>query len=67
MWLHDNWARRHTDKSMNFRLLAALNWFLIVFGMFCMGGGCAAGIKSIIDSYATGAISQPFSCADNSG
>jgi TRAP-type C4-dicarboxylate transport system permease large subunit len=66
MWLHDNWARRKTDPSLKFWLLAALNWFLIIFGSFVLVGGTTAGVKSIIDAYKIGAVTSPFSCADNS-
>jgi hypothetical protein len=66
MWLHDNAARRKTDKSMYYRALVALNLFLVVSGIFIMITGTWAAAVSIKRSYATGAISSPFSCADNS-
>ncbi|KLT41283.1 putative neutral amino acid transporter [Cutaneotrichosporon oleaginosum] len=66
MWLHDNWARRKTNPSVGYWLLVALNVFLIVFGTFVQISGTVAGVKSIIDSYRVGAVSTPFSCADNS-
>jgi hypothetical protein len=66
MWLHDNWARRKTPQGVGYWLLVALNVFLIVFGTFVQISGTVAGVKSIIDSYKVGAVSKPFSCADNS-
>ncbi|WWD21798.1 hypothetical protein CI109_106286 [Kwoniella shandongensis] len=66
MWLHDNLHRRHTDKSLYFKALVALNVFLIVAGAFIMVTGTWAAAVSIRHSYATGNISSPFSCADNS-
>jgi hypothetical protein len=66
MWLHDNWNRRHTDKSIKYKLLVALNVFLIVAGLFIMVVGTWAAAVSIKNSYRTGNISSPFSCADNS-
>ena len=67
MWLHDNWRFRKTNKSMYYRALVALNVFLILAGLFIMVTGTWAAAVSIKRSYATGAISSPFSCADNSG
>jgi hypothetical protein len=68
-WMHlfDNLHRRHTDKSLYFRSLLALDAFLIVGGLFIMVTGTWAAALSIRDSYATGNINSPFSCADNSG
>ncbi|KAK4689052.1 hypothetical protein P7C73_g1057, partial [Tremellales sp. Uapishka_1] len=66
MWLHDNWSRRKEDKSLYYRSLVALNVFLIVAGVFIMITGTWSAAVSIRDSYATGSISRPFSCADNS-
>ncbi|KAL7418998.1 hypothetical protein Q5752_006682 [Cryptotrichosporon argae] len=67
MWLHDNWARRkRAQPGAAFWALAALNWFLIAAGTFIMVAGTVSAVKSIQNSYATGAISNPFSCADNS-
>lgn len=67
MWLHDNYGKRHTNKSLYFRSLIVLNVFLIVAGVFIIITGTWAAVVSIRDSYATGAITSPFSCADNSG
>jgi hypothetical protein len=67
MWVFDYGARRKTDKSLYYRSLFALNVFLIVGGMFIMVTGTWAAALSIKDSYATGNINSPFSCADNSG
>ncbi|WOO82914.1 N amino acid transport system protein [Vanrija pseudolonga] len=67
MWLHDNWAKRKDSPTLSFWLLAALNWFLIVFGSFIWVSGIAAGAISIRDAYRSGTVSKPFSCADNSG
>lgn len=67
MWLHDNLAKRHTNKTLYFRSLILLNVFLVVSGIFIMITGTWAAAVSIKDSYATGNISSPFSCADNSG
>lgn len=66
MWLHDNWVRRKSNPTVGYWLLVALNVFLIVFGTFVQISGTVAGVKSIIDSYKVGAITSPFSCADNS-
>jgi hypothetical protein len=66
MWLHDNLHRRKTDKTLYFRSLVALNFFLIIGGMFITITGTWAAVVGIRHSYATGAISSPFSCADNS-
>jgi hypothetical protein len=66
MWLFDNLHRRKTDKSLYFKCLVALNVFLIVAGGFIMITGTWAAAVSIRNSYATGSISRPFSCADNS-
>jgi len=52
---------------MYYRALVALNVFLILAGLFIMVTGTWAAAVSIKRSYATGAISSPFSCADNSG
>lgn len=67
MWLHDNWGHRKTDKSLRFKSLVALNVFLIVLGIFIVITGTWASVVSINDSYKNGAITSPFSCADNSG
>ncbi|KAK4684283.1 hypothetical protein P7C73_g5905, partial [Tremellales sp. Uapishka_1] len=67
MWLHDNWKYRAGNRSTVYWFLVALNVFLIAFGSMVTVGGTVAGVKSIISSYATGAIIAPFSCADNSG
>jgi hypothetical protein len=66
MWLHDNWRFRKTKKSLYFKSLVVLNIFLIVAGLFIMVTGTWAAAVSIKNSYATGNISSPFSCADNS-
>ncbi|WVQ96884.1 hypothetical protein IAU59_003991 [Kwoniella sp. CBS 9459] len=66
MWLHDNWGRRHTDKSLYYRALVVLNVFLIVAGIFIMITGTWSAALSIKTSYSAGTISNPFSCADNS-
>lgn len=67
MWLHDNWRFRREDKSLYYKALVALNVFLIISGLFIMVTGTWAAAVAIKRSYATGAISSPFSCADNSG
>lgn len=67
MWLHDNWSKRHTNKTLYFRSLVALNVFLIVAGIFIMVAGSVAAGKAIQDGYASGTITSSFSCADNSG
>jgi uncharacterized membrane protein len=67
MWLHDNWRFRKTDTSIKYKLLVVLNSFLIVSGLFIMVTGTWAAAASIKTSYSTGAITSPFSCADNSG
>ncbi|WVR06190.1 hypothetical protein IAU60_003220 [Kwoniella sp. DSM 27419] len=66
MWLHDNLHRRKTDKSLYYRSLVVLNVFLIVGGLFIMVTGTWSAVVSIRHSYSTGAITSPFSCADNS-
>jgi hypothetical protein len=66
MWLHDNWERRKIHKSLYYKSLVVLNVFLIVSGVFIMITGTWSAAVSIRDSYATGSISSPFSCADNS-
>ncbi len=66
MWLHDNLKRRHDDKSLYYKSLVALNVFLIVSGLFIVVTGTWAAAVSIKDAYATGNITSPFSCADNS-
>ncbi|GHJ84929.1 hypothetical protein NliqN6_1331 [Naganishia liquefaciens] len=68
-WMHffDNWHRRHTDKSLHYRATIAPDIFLIVSGCFIVVTGTWAAALSIRDSYATGSINSPFSCADNSG
>ena len=67
MHFFDNWHRRHTDKSLHYRATIALDIFLIVSGCFIVITGTWAAALSIRDSYATGNINSPFSCADNSG
>ncbi|GFZ50383.1 hypothetical protein JCM24511_08140 [Saitozyma sp. JCM 24511] len=66
MWLHDNWERRKIHKSLYYKSLVVLNVFLIVSGVFIMITGTWSAAVSIRDSYATGSISSPFSCTDNS-
>lgn len=66
MWLHDNWRHRRSDRSIKFKLLVLLNAFLIVAGLFIMVTGTWAAAVSIRRSYSTGAVTSPFSCADNS-
>lgn len=63
MWLHDNWNRRSTGPTVGFWCLASLCWFMIVFGFFLQIAGAVAGVKAIINSYATGAVVSPFSCS----
>lgn len=36
-----------------------------VAGIFILGVGTYASVQSIINSYATGSIKSPFSCANN--
>jgi hypothetical protein len=57
-------------------LLTVLNLWFILVGFFFLSmssaycvndlaAGTYASVQSIIDDYATGAIREPFSCADN--
>jgi len=67
MWLYDNWARRHSDKSLSYRLLVAWNMAIIVVGTFLMVSGTYGSIDGIIASYRSVGGSRPWTCADNSG
>ncbi|WVO15296.1 hypothetical protein L204_102952 [Cryptococcus depauperatus] len=66
MWFYDNWNKRKTDKSLYYKLLVALNAFVIVSGIFIIVAGTWAAATSISNAYKNGAISSPFSCVNNS-
>lgn len=66
MWLHDNWHRRRTDRSVRFWAIAAASWLLIAFGTWLMVSGVVAACLSIRDQYRAGTVPGPFNCADNS-
>lgn len=52
MWLYDNWARRHSDKSLSYRLLVAWNMAIIVVGTFLMISGVSLTAAVVFDSFA---------------
>ncbi|WWC62344.1 uncharacterized protein I303_104940 [Kwoniella dejecticola CBS 10117] len=66
MWLHDNLPRRRSDKSLYYRILVVLNVAIVIAGFFIVITGTWSAVVSIRNSYSTGLITSPFSCADNS-
>jgi hypothetical protein len=64
LWLYDHahyWKGNVWQKAQY-----VFHWFLIVLGLFFLGGGTYAVIIQIIAAYATGQIGSAFSCLDNS-
>lgn len=58
MWLFDNWARRHTDKTLLYRALVVFNIFLILSGFFVQITGTWASVIAIRKSAAQGGASR---------
>jgi len=53
------WAGRRRS------LETALNYFLIVFGLYILVAGTYVSIQSILDSYKAGKVGSAFTCASN--
>lgn len=68
MWFFDYWKDRKDPKKnrLGFKLLVALNAWIIVSGFFLMVGGTYGSIVSIMNDYKESGGSA-WSCADNSG
>ncbi|GAA5880486.1 hypothetical protein JCM16303_005399 [Sporobolomyces ruberrimus] len=68
MWFYDYWKDRKDAKKNNlgFKLLVALNSFIIVAGTFLMVAGTYGSIWTIIQDYKEN-NEGAWSCADNSG
>ena len=68
MWFFDYWKDRKDSKKnhLGFKLLVALNAFIIVAGFFLMVGGTYGSVLSIKKSYDENG-GEAWSCADNSG
>ncbi|GAA5935907.1 uncharacterized protein JCM15063_001845 [Sporobolomyces koalae] len=68
MWFYDYWKDRKDPKKNNlgFKLLVALNSFIIVAGFFLMIAGTYGSIVSIRNDYRDN-NSGAWSCKDNSG
>jgi hypothetical protein len=62
MW--DNWRE---PRTLAWKLLFAMNCAFFIIGWFLMVAGTYGSVIAINNSYNTGNISSPFSCADNSG
>ena len=43
----------------------ALNYFIILVGVFIMVAGTYASVQSIVDSYRAAAVGSAFTCASN--
>lgn len=63
MWMWDNWRE---PRTLQWKLLMAMNIAFFIIGWFLMVAGTYGSVVAINDSFKTGDISSPFSCADNS-
>jgi hypothetical protein len=64
LWLYDHgdyWRGNVWKKSQYLS-----HWFLVVLGLFFLGGGTYGVIEQIKQAYESGLIGSAFSCADNS-
>ncbi|KAF2236762.1 hypothetical protein EV356DRAFT_530668 [Viridothelium virens] len=64
LWLHDHWDWHREDAWK--KLFWGFHCFLVILGLFMLGGGTYGAVEQIITAYASGLIESPFSCADNS-
>lgn len=65
-WLWDNWGDRRVDRSAAFKLKCAWAAFIVLVGIVCMVLGTYGAVVDIKNGFASGDISKPWSCADNS-
>lgn len=66
MWLWDHWHLRTENTTITFRFKCAWAALTILVGFICQVLGTYGSIVDIKNGFASGAISQPWSCADNS-
>lgn len=64
MWIYQNdWKRREGRTSVGYWLNYTLVGFMALAGAFCLVAGFYASVVSIKNSFDTGAVGSPFSCA----
>ena len=56
-WLH--------EQSLYGYTMLALNIFIILIGLFFLSAGTYVSVQSILNSYAAGAVTGVFTCANN--
>ncbi|KAL8982303.1 MAG: hypothetical protein Q9205_003144 [Flavoplaca limonia] len=63
-WLYDSWVdkgRFEAWKRMWF--MCGVSWLTLVAGAFICVAGMYVTVKQIVDAYASGEVSEPFSCS----
>ncbi|CAO1633175.1 unnamed protein product [Parajaminaea phylloscopi] len=64
-WIRSSWLLVRKSDRRRTRVVIMLCYAVITIGTFIFVAGTYGSIKSILDSYASGSIGKPFSCADN--
>ncbi|KAL8844022.1 MAG: hypothetical protein Q9176_001717 [Flavoplaca citrina] len=63
-WLYDSWVdkgRFEAWKRMWF--MCGVSWLTLVAGAFICVAGMYVTVKQVVDAYASGEVSEPFSCS----
>ena len=62
-WLYDTWVYKGGMQALSRRwAMTGLNVATLVAGAFICVAGMYVSVKQIVDAYATGKVSAPFSC-----
>ncbi|KAL8772925.1 MAG: hypothetical protein Q9209_001945 [Squamulea sp. 1 TL-2023] len=62
-WLYDSWVDKGRFEAWKRRwVMCGLSWLTLVAGAFICVAGMYVIVKQIVDVYASGEVSEPFSC-----
>ena len=61
-----NKGKLWTGQGLWRKFETAFNVFIFISGLFIFGPGIYTSVIAIMQSYATGSVRSPFTCADNS-
>ncbi|KAL8682090.1 MAG: hypothetical protein Q9224_006807, partial [Gallowayella concinna] len=62
-WLYDSWMCQGRSEAWKKRwAMCALSWMTLAAGAFICVAGMYVTVKQIVDAYARGEVSEPFSC-----
>ncbi|KAL8813770.1 MAG: hypothetical protein Q9200_000023 [Gallowayella weberi] len=62
-WLYDSWMYQGRSEAWRKKwAMCALSWLTLAAGAFICVAGMYVTVKQIVDAYASGKVSEPFSC-----